>query len=997
MTRRAWLIAGGVAALLLALYALAGFLWVPRLLQSSVLETFERDFGRKAEFARPRFNPFTLEFDAGRFSLPDADGTRLLDFERLYFDLELSSLWRRAWTFGAIRLERPYLKLVQRQDGSLNLADLQQQAAPAGRPRESKDPQMPSFAIGALTVTGGEIDVEDHMRAERFATTLRPVSFELVDFRSAGDGNAFSFSAGSDRAGRMAVDGTLGLGPLNSKGKIALSGLPATTVDAYLGDLLPVKLREGRFELRIAYEFSMAGQPFTLLLASPTVSARQLVTVARGYDVAWQIPALDITDTRVDLAARTVRVGAVELRDVVAPMWIDGQGFHAPGALPRVKASPAPEATVAALPARATPAWTIEAPDIRVAKAAIAFEDRRVKPAAALGLVVQELTIGALAMPQGGPLAIAGTVTADSGGELALQGTLEPDPLKLDAELRTTKLDLSALQPWLEQDTDLVLRRGQLSSTGRVQFAAKGRPRLRYSGDMTIAGLNIRDRALGEDLVNWSSLELRKLEVTQEPARLEIREIRAREPYLRLILAANGVTNIQSALDPEGARRLAAEIAAQRAGREQEKKTSRRGKRGKQAKTTGDSAEPPAAPRLPGRIGTIRIENANLNFTDYTLQPSFQIAVERLGGTITGMTSVATEHARVELAGEVDRYAPARIRGELNLLAAQSYMDLAAQFRNIELTSFNPYSSKFAGYRIDKGKLSIETKYRVENRMLDARHQFTLDQLQLGDRVESPDAVSLPLRLAVALLKDRNGVIDIDLPVTGSLDDPQFRLGPLIWKALLNLLGKIVTSPFALLGNLFGGGEDLSELPFAPGSAEIEADSAGKVAALRKALVERPGLSIDIPSTLDPRTDREALEQRRWILLVGGEAVAASPAASAQVAALRTNRPAYRDRLVELHRDLLGGRPDIPRAPEPAAGAAEVDPVEHAIAYLEPKLRATIAVDDAELAELAQSRAESVRDALLVDGTVDPARVFLIRGEPVAAAEGAVDMALTLK
>jgi uncharacterized protein involved in outer membrane biogenesis len=995
MSRRAWLIVGGISVMLLALYALAGFLWVPRLVQSSVLETFGSDLGRKAEFARPSFNPFTFEFKAGAFSVADADGARLLGFDGLTVDFELSSLWRRAWTFGAIRLERPYLRLVQRADGKLNLADLRKAVAPTATPaaKPAQATKLPALAIDALTVTGGEVDVEDRMRAEPFATTLRPVTFELADFRSAGDASAFSFSAGSDRAGRLAVNGTLGLGPFNSKGKIALSGLPATTVSEYLGDLLPVELKAGRIELRIAYDFSLSGQPFTLVLELPEAQARDLVSIARGYDVPWQIPMLAVRDVRVDFAARTVRAGAVEMRDLVAPAWLDDRGLHAPGVLPRAEAAPALDAAVADSSAPAGPAWKIAVPEILVVNAAIAFEDRSMDPAAALGCVVRELRIGNFALPGDGPLSVSASISSESGGEFGLQGTLEQDPLTLAADVTTTKFDLRALQRWLDEGTDLVLRSGRLTSKGRLDYAAEGSPRLHYAGNVTIAGLHTQDRLLGEDLVNWSALELRKLVFTHEPSRLAIREILARDPYLRLILTPSGVTNVQYVLDPEGALRLAKEIAAERAGRK--KKESRRSPR--QEATAPPAAKAPAAPRLPARIGTIRIENANLNFSDYTLQPSFQIAVGELGGTITGMTSVAGERARVELAGEVDRYAPARIEGELNLLAAQSYMDLAADFRNIELTSFNAYSSKFAGYRIDAGKLSIETNYRVDNRRLDARHKFTLDQLQLGERVESPDAVSLPLRLAVALLKDRNGVIDINLPVTGSLDDPQFRLGPLIWKALLNLLGKIVTSPFALLGNLFGGGEDLSELPFAPGSAAVEAATAEKLTAIRKALVERPGLSIDVPSTADPLADREAIGEHRWIELIGGAAVAGSPAASAQVAVLRTNRKSYRERLVELHRELFGAKPDIPRPPKPAPHAPAVDPVEHAIGWLEPKLRASITVDEQEVTALAEARAKAVRDALLAGGAIDPARVFLIRGKPVTASDGAVRMALNLK
>jgi len=978
MSRRRWLWIGGSLFLLLLAYALAGFLWVPRAVHAAVLETIEREYGRQASLERPSFNPFTFEFEARAFALPDTDGERLLGFERLYVDFDSSSLWRRAWSFGAIELDRPYLRLVQQEDGTLNLARLRTKDAAAG------PAAVPALVIDRLAIDQGQVDVLDRMRQEPFATSLRPITFSLEDFASRGDGGAFEFSAGSDRAGRLAVQGTVEVAPFASRGTIGLTGLTAETITDYLGDALPVSLRAGRIDLRLGYDFRLAGKPFTLVLELPSASARDLVTVARGYEESWSVPVLELRDGRVDVAARSASIAAIEVRDVTGPAWLDAAGFHAPGVVPRREPTAAPAAPEPAAEAPAAPArqrWQLDIPDVRVASSSIALEDRRAQPATALPVVISELRVGRFAWPARDPLTLAASAALATGGELGLEGELRLRPVTLAADLTLADADLRALQPYLDAGTALKLRRGVLSTRGRLEYAAAGSPRLRYAGDATVSGLHTQDGALGEDFVNWSRLELRGLEFTREPARLAIREISARDPYLRLVLAANGVTNVLSVLDPEAAARRAAEVAAERAARAQ-------GRRGRDDEGDAEApaalpAQPPEKRRMPARIGTIRIANGNVNFTDYTLEPKFAIAVERLGGTITGMSSAPGGHAKLELAGEVDRYAPASISGEINLLAAQSYLDIAANFRNIELTSFNPYSGKFAGYRIDKGKLNIETAYKVQDRRLTADHRFVLDQLQLGERVDSADAVSLPLKLAVALLKDRNGVIDIDLPVSGSLDDPKFRIGPIVWRALLGLLGKIVTAPFALLGSLFGGGEDLSEIRFAPGSAEPDAAALNVLAALHKALVERPGLQIDVPSAADPAADREALAAQRWSALLAGIDEA--------------DRAAYRDRLLALHRERLGSRAEIPKPPAPAAGEPEVDPVEHAIAFLEPPLRATVVVDEAELTALGEQRAARVRDALLADGAVDPARVFLIRGQPAASADGAVRMVLSLK
>jgi Domain of Unknown Function (DUF748) len=262
-------------------------------------------------------------------------------------------------------------------------------------------------------------------------------------------------------------------------------------------------------------------------------------------------------------------------------------------------------------------------------------------------------------------------------------------------------------------------------------------------------------------------------------------------------------------------------------------------------------------------VDAINVRDASANYADLWIQPHFAVGIQSLNGSILGLSSSPSSRAKVELQGKVDRYAPVHIWGETNPLAATTYSDIKMSFKGVELISATPYSGHFAGYKIEKGKLSVDIDYKIENRQLTAAHKFVIDQLELGDRVESPDAIHLPLKIAVALLKDRNGVIDIDLPVTGSLDDPQFKVGPLIWKAVLNLLTKIATAPFALLGHLFGGGEQMNYIDFHPGSAVLDTSEHDKLVALVKALKEKEKLELDVPITFSPDVDRPGLAAAR--------------------------------------------------------------------------------------------------------------------------------------
>jgi hypothetical protein len=321
----------------------------------------------------------------------------------------------------------------------------------------------------------------------------------------------------------------------------------------------------------------------------------------------------------------------------------------------------------------------------------------------------------------------------------------------------------------------------------------------------------------------------------------------------------------------------------------------------------------------------------------------------------------------VKLDGKVDKYAPVDINGEVNLLSAAKYTDIAMSFRNIELTSFNPYSGKFAGYNISKGKLSTELKYKVADRKLDAAHHIVLDNLEFGAKTDSKDAAPIPLKLAVALLKDRNGVIDVNLPVSGTLDDPQFRLGPIIWKAILGLLTKIVTAPFAALGALFGGGEELAFVDFPAGSAVLPPEQAEKLNKLTKALIERPQLKLSVPLTVVTAQDSDAMAHAALIALLppdAGEPPADDAAKRKRIAAME-----------KVYKTVAKAAPEYP--PEAKAGKDASAQLDVQLEFLGHGLLEKLQPDTAALAVLAQQRSRAVQDALLASSELNAERVFI--------------------
>jgi hypothetical protein len=469
----------------------------------------------------------------------------------------------------------------------------------------------------------------------------------------------------------------------------------------------------------------------------------------------------------------------------------------------------------------------------------------------------------------------------------------------------------------------------------------------------------------------------------------------ARKPYARVIIESDESMNVKRVLATPGAVPTAP-AAAQPVASESAPATSK--KRGPAAPPTATAG--PATQTMPMSIKKIVVQSGQANFTDLSVKPNFSSGIQALEGTVLGLSSKPKSRAKVDLHGSVDAYSPVSISGELNVLGPQLYTDIALSFRNMDLAIFNPYSGKFAGYNISKGKLTTELRYKVDGRKLDAHHHIVVEQLEFGAKTESKDAVSLPVKLAVALLKDRNGVIDLDLPVTGSLDDPQFRLAPIVWKVFVNILVKAVTAPFALLGSLFGGGPDIQFIEFQPGVSTLDAPAADKAKSVAKGLIERPQLKIEVPIAVVPDLDRPALVAAQFNAEVSaaqtskGSAKQTAPATGG--ASFDQLDPATQlELLTRLYVKDIGAEPKFPDAvtslkSKPEITAAKID-------FLGKAVREHIQVGENELTTLGQQRALALQKALLADPQVAAERVFLAANGKATSKDGLVRLELSLQ
>ncbi|WP_341743166.1 DUF748 domain-containing protein [Azonexus hydrophilus] len=649
-----------------------------------------------------------------------------------------------------------------------------------------------------------------------------------------------------------------------------------------------------------------------------------------------QVPSLAIKALRTDLTGQRIEIGEVSNAGARIVLRRNADGEIEWLTLPRLKSSGKGGQQAASAP------WLARVATLAVDDLGLRFEDRSVQPVAVQqidGLSLRGEGLGNLANEKG-RLSLQATVNKQ--GKLAVDGDLQAEPFASNLKIDGQAIPLASLQGYSGQFLNVLLQRGQFSAKGDASLRQeKGRLLAGYKGSATLGNLLLVDPENKADFLKWKSLHLGGIDFRLDPMRIDIREIALSDFYSRLILNEAGRLNL-------------ADIVRQPAAPAAEAETT----------TVAPTEKAP----LPLSIARVTLNNGMVNFSDRFVRPNYTVDIGKLGGRVTGLSSVDGTVAELELRGSYGRAAPVLISARLNPLAAKSFLDLKAEVKDVDLTGFSPYSGKYAGYLIDKGKLSLNLAYKLENQQLTASNGLFLDQLTLGERVDSPDATSLPVSLAIALLRNNRGEIDINLPISGSLDDPQFSLGGVIVKVIVNLFVKAVTSPFALLGSMFGDGEELSTLAFAPGQTQIDAAAGKKLEALARALNDRSALKLDITGHADPETDREGLKRFAIEQAMQREKLAdlRKQGKDAESTSIEpAEYPAYLARVYKAAK--------FPK-PRNFIGLQKELPVEE----MEKLLLTHLPASDADLGQLARVRAEQVQAWLLDQGKVAPGQIFLV-------------------
>ena len=695
-----------------------------------------------------------------------------------------------------------------------------------------------------------------------------------------------------------------------------------------------------------------------------------------GYQVdlgeRLRVERMAAKGVKIDLSAHRVEVAEVTNSKTQAHMLRNKDGRIEWVSSPVLK-------TIRAAKAKAEDErpWIARVARLVVDDLAFRFEDQATRPAAVQELAGLSLRGENIGNEPGhkGNITLQGKV--NKAGSLNVAGSVQVVPLDMALKVQTVALPLLPLQPYFSDYINVALTRGQVSNQGDATLHLDNDGlKASYKGSATLGDLVAVDKENNADFLRFKSLYFGGVDVRLAPLAINVGEIALSDFYSKLILNQSGRLNVQDIVRKNGEAPVAMTTADN-----------------KVAPATAKATEAKAAtPPLPIKIAKITLQNGTINFSDFFVKPNYTVNVTRLGGRVAGLSSAADTVADLDLRGSYAKSAPVHIQGKLNPLAAKSYLDIKADITGVDLTGFSPYSGKYAGYNIEKGLLTLNLAYKLENNQLKADNKLFIDQFTFGDRVDSPEATKLPVNLAISLLKNNRGEIDINLPISGSLDDPQFSVGGLIVKVIVNLFVKAVTSPFAMLGSMFGGGEEFSTVDFAPGHADLGAASVKKLENLAKALAERNSLKLEISGRVDPEVDREGFKRVAMERAMQQERLKDAPKKASDADA-----PHAVDFTPEEYRTYLTRVYKAAKFPKPRnmVGLQKDLPVDE----MEKLMLANLPASDDDLQQLARQRAESVQLWLIEQGKIAPERLFLV---PLKAGEeekdkgkgGRVDFAL---
>lgn len=962
-------------AFLLFLILITLLLWqTPRLIQRYLPGWLAEHYGLQLTLGEIDVGLRNPSLTLGATALLDAKQQPIIGFEQLFITPDLQASWQqKGVVLSTVTLTKPVVLLQRladkKGDVRLNLTDA---LATLLAPTPSPEPEPASapllLDIASVNVTDGHVRYQDQRKASEPGwlppLNLEKVTLKLDNLRTeANHPTAYQLSAAINGKSSLAAHGKLDVMSGMGQGKASLKQVDLKPFAPLWAPYIKLDLAKGHANAEVEYQLKEGKQGVLWQLSKGKLTLDNWQLKKHKGDEFARFGQLALSELAVDGQKQSLQIGKVTLQQPLLKATLNPQQeldladllIEQAPAKPVKEANTANEVASNAAPKSAQQAktagngkkqvpdkpWQWQIKQILIDKGDLTLTESSSGKPQARQLSGLKLALGPLGSKGEQPSKLTLATHFNQSSPLAFDGQLTLTPFTLSGDINQQGLPLTLAQPYLADLVRIKVQNGLLSSKTRLDLATTAQgdlSKLTLQGGLDINGLKVVDRADNQRLLEFNTLALTGLTYDGISQQMRIKDIALNKPFARIEINEDGTTNLQQLLLPQPA---AAKSTEAKAGSK--------------------------APDFRFTIDQLRTEQGNLRFADRSLSQDFVADIASLGGQSRHISNIPGQRSDLAFNGKVDRYAPVTIRGGTNLLVANPILDIAVAFHNLELTTFTPYSGTYAGYAIDKGQLSMKLHYKLEGNRLEGDNDITIKKLQLGEKIKSDQAKDLPLGLAIALLSDANGVIQMNLKVKGDLDQPDFSIGNIFWDVLGNTLSKAITSPFSLLASLADGTEDLDELPFLPGDPDLTPTQQEKLVKLAQALKDRPKLSMNIRGKVNFNEERPILQRQKL------ERVLAKLTGNQADLDLLEQDPALQEALAQAYEERFGE--DL----EDLADRLHLDEESAALwAQAVILLRDQQLITAKSLRNLAMRRAQNTKEFLVDSQGIAPERLFVL-------------------
>ena len=987
----------GVIAALFVLLGLLGYFWLPGYAKSQLEIKLTEALDRPVTVQSIEIKPYSMELAVNGFRIgektSDTDEV-FLSFDRLYVDLSINSVVHRAPVVSAITLTKPTVRLVRETEEQFNISDLIEKFSKDDE--EVEDSGETLFSISNIVIEGGHFELIDQFKQSHQLISGINLGIPFVaNLKNAQEAWVEPHFSAKVNGAPLSLDGNVR--PFTDKREatldLKLTDIDLTNIKNYLPFPTRISLLSGKFDSDLELVFSQTSDETQEISLVGQVALRQLEidnsAVKEPYHATLErldvdvnltnqalseltltldnvalsrqnesepvlsLPKLTVNDAVIDLNEQHVVLGEITLdgfntairREVGGEL--DLMQLLAPADEASEQTETITEENTDEPVETDEAGWEIQVNRFQLTNASLHFEDAALTKVAPMSVSSFNLTLDNIDLSGATPVDLVLQAMVNEHGSINTEGSLSWAPLATDLNIDVKAVDLVSLQGWAGDQLNALLTKGDVSFKGNIK--ADGEPLIvAVKGESQLANFNIFDETASIDLLRWKKLNISGIDIVSEPLRVGIDSIKLGDFFAHVMISSSGDLNLSNIVRQDENAATPADTSTQ---------------------TSAKSSTHEASPI---HIGKIVLKQGKVNFNDHFIKPNYQANLTGLSGQIGPLHP--NKLGKVDIRGAVDKTAPLEIKGAIDPFGTELQLDIAAKVDDIDLPPFSPYSGKYFGRMIEKGKLSVDINYQIEDGALSADNHIFLDQFTLGENVDSPDAISAPLGLAISLLKNRNGEIKIDLPIAGSLNDPEFSMGGIIFDAFINLISRAVTAPFSLLGSaLGGGGEELSAINFDPGFSKIGTEAEGSLQTLSEVLTDRPALKIEIAGYTDP-ADYEGLKSAILERKVKTEKLKKATKKGQAVGSLDDIEltPEKYSKYLE-----LAYKEEEFEKPTNFIGLTKSLPDEE----MEELILAHIEVADDDLIELAEQRAFAAQNWLINQGGIAADRVFIVRDD----------------